>query len=354
MHRMNAATVRIAWIRGALHVSLWTAAARRTSIEHAGAVPRPRDLPWSLRTVPSFTRRDADRQGVHWRRLLAADLEQPFHGIHRHATGSEPTIRMLAEAYAKRMPHRQVFSHETAAELWGIPLPRHAADPGAPLHVSVPAGSAVPAARGIRGHVLRFDRIGVRVHRGLRLVDPATAWIQLGGRLAEDDLVAAADFLITGSESYDGRRPLCRRAQLEAALTVHAGCRGAASLRRALALARWGPLSRRESLLRLDLVRNGFPEPVPNLRVLAPDGSLVAMVDLAFPEFRVGLEYQGDSHRAPTAWRRDLRRLERLADAGWSIVQVTSDDVSADGDARDSAELADRVRRRQRARGWSG
>ena len=249
------------------------------------------------------------------------------------------------------MPRRQVFSHETAAGLWGIPLPRSIDET---LHIAVPRGSATPSARGVRGHVLGFDRLTVRVHRGLRLIDPATTWVQLGARLSRDDLVAAADYLLTGTEPYDGRVPLCTRADLQGALDAHPGCRGAASLRGALELARRGPLSRRETLLRLDLLRAGLPEPAPNHRVHRADGTLAAMIDLAYPEYRVGLEYQSDLHRPAAAWRRDIRRLETLADHGWLIVQATSDDVSADGEARSSAELAERVGRRLRARGWPG
>lgn len=323
-------------------------------------MPRPQELPWTLRGVPSFTRREADRRGVRWRRLAAADLARPFHGVRLRIGDTAPTVRELADAYAKRMPRRQVFSHETAAMLWGIPLPIRAGKAGGdeltdlPLHVSVPRGSAKPSARGVCGHVLRFDRFEVRVRGGLRLVDPATAWVQLGARLNVDDLVAAADFLLTGTEPYDGRAPLCAVADLVAAVSAHAGCRGAASLRAALALSRHGPLSRRESLLRLDLVRADLPEPALNHRVLDTDGTLLAMIDLGYPDFRVGIEYQSDLHRSPQQWRRDIRRLERLADAGWVIVQATSDDVSADGALRDSAGFAERVRRRLRERGWPG
>lgn len=321
-------------------------------------MPRPQELPWSLRGASSFTRREADRRGVRWRRLAAADLARPYHGVRLRIADEAPTVGDLARAYAKRMPRRQVFSHETAAALWGIPLPARIAAPGRlepqPLHVSVPRGSAKPVARGVRGHVLRFDRIDVRVHRGLRIVDPATTWVQLGARLTVDDLVAAGDFLLTGTEPYDGRAPLCTLSELEAALVAHPGCRGMASLRSALTSARRGPLSRRESLLRLDLVRAGLPEPVPNHRVFDTDGALLAMIDLAYPEYRVGIEYQSDLHRNPRRWRRDIRRLERLADAGWVILQATSDDVSADGGLSDSVPFAERVRRRLRARGWVG
>lgn len=318
---------------------------------HPERVSRSQELPWNLRTVKSFTRREADRRGVHWRRLAADDLEHPFHGVLRRA-GSDPSVRDLAEAYAKRMPKRQVFSHETAAALWGVPLPASSgvpvsstADPApAPtLHVSVPRRAAPPSARGVIGHVLRFDRVTVYVHGGLRVVDPASAWVQCAARLPLDDLVAAADFLLTGTQPFDGRAPRCTRDELEAAITRHPGCRGAARLRQALELARSGPLSRRESLLRLDLLRGGLPEPECNHRVLGPDGALVAMIDLAYPEYRVGLEYQSDLHRPAKAFRRDIGRLERLADVDWTIVQVTSDDVSADGAVRNSAAMRERV-----------
>lgn len=312
----------------------------------------PSELPWALRGLPSFTRAEAARRGVHWRRLAASDLERPFHGVRRHAA-SVATVRDLAEAYARRMPHRQVFSHSTAARLWGVPLPAHL-ERGTRLHVSVPPGSATPAARGTTGHVVHFGRLGIRVLGGLRVVDPASAWCQLGSSLPVDDLVAAADFLLTGGEPVGGARALCSRAELDAALLRFAGCRGAVSLARALELARHGPLSRRETLLRLDLVRGGLPEPVPNHRVLDGAGAFLALVDLAYPRHRVGLEYQSDLHRPAAAFRRDIRRLERLADAGWVIVQVTSDDVSVDGDVRDSALLRERVARRLRARGWIG
>ena len=107
---------------------------------------QPSELPWALRGVASFARADAERRGVHWWRLAAHDLERPFHGVRRHAA-SAATVRDLAEAYARRMPRRQVFTHATAAQLWGIPLPAHV-ESRPELHVSVPSGSARPSGRG--------------------------------------------------------------------------------------------------------------------------------------------------------------------------------------------------------------
>ena len=170
--------------------------------------------------------------------------------------------------------------------------------------------------------------------------------------LAVDDLVAAGDFLVTGDGRF-GRRPAATTVEgLRAAIDRHDGCRGMTSLRRAVELVRPGPLSRRESLLRLDVIRGGLPEPVPNHVVVDSHGRFVAMVDLAFVEYEVALEYQSDLHRPPAAYRADVERLERLADAGWVVVQITAEGVSEGGVSRRSAQTVERVRRRLRARGW--
>jgi very-short-patch-repair endonuclease len=103
----------------------------------------------------------------------------------------------------------------------------------------------------------------------------------------------------------------------------------------------------------LRIVRAGLPEPKINLHVPeARYDGIVPMVDLAYPEFRVGIEYEGDHHRQPVQFRRDIRRYERFADAGWSIVRVTGDDVPDGSAPGASAELLARIEARLRARGW--
>ena len=66
---------------------------------------------------------------------------------------------------------------------------------------------------------------------------------------------------------------------------------------------------------------------VPQHTVRDPDGRFVARVDLAFPEQRVAIEYDGAWHGEPGQLARDRRRLNALDAAGWTVLHVTARDL---------------------------
>lgn len=320
---------------------------------------RPAPLPEAIAIQTAFAAAEARRQGVTRRRLEASDLRIPFRGA-RLAAEAPSTVTSLAIAYARRMPPTQFFSHSTAALLNGVPLPlRLEVDPR--LHVSVFAGSPQPRVRGVIGHQLDASRTRTLVAGGLPTTDAATTWCQLATLMGLDDLVAAGDFLITGRAALGGRGPVASVPMLAEATARHRGSAGAGLLRAALPLVRRGPLSRRETLLRLRIGRAGLPEPQLNFEVHDPRlGTYVPIVDFAYPEYRVAIEYEGDHHRTPEQFRRDIRRYERLQDIGWLVVRVSAvdvpdidDDASRENEAA-SRETTDRIAARLRQRGWSG
>jgi very-short-patch-repair endonuclease len=53
----------------------------------------------------------------------------------------------------------------------------------------------------------------------------------------------------------------------------------------------------------------------------------VARLDLAYPRFRIGIEYDGGHHRERAVFRRDVARLNRLRLCGWTVLRFTADDV---------------------------
>lgn len=80
------------------------------------------------------------------------------------------------------------------------------------------------------------------------------AWRQSASLWEIDDLVAAADFLLTEM------RPVIDADDVRAEIEMMGDTRRHA-LERALSLSRHGPRSASETHLRLLLVRNGLPEP---------------------------------------------------------------------------------------------
>ncbi|SIR69333.1 endonuclease domain-containing protein [Microbacterium sp. RURRCA19A] len=287
----------------------------------------------------AFTTGGALRGGASRRFIDSEQWHRPFRGVRmplppessesHPAAQRERRILVNAEAYRAIIGPGVFFSHSTAALLWGVPLPPL---PDDVIHVSVLAPSCAPEGRGVHGHQLKPHGVTtVTTTDGVTLTDPATTWALLGTLLRHPyDLVAAADALVTG-ERIAGprgrvvREPLATIEQLQAALDAAHKRRGIVALRDALPRVRRGAASRTESWTRLTLVDAGLPEPALNHDVHDVDG-FVACVDLAYPDLRVGVEYEGDHHRTDAAqWQRDLERYERLTAAGWRIVRVTRD-----------------------------
>ncbi|MBK5287870.1 MAG: hypothetical protein JJE46_05315, partial [Acidimicrobiia bacterium] len=73
----------------------------------------------------------------------------------------------------------------------------------------------------------------------------------------------------------------------------------------------------------------GLREPVSQFKV--EWGSHYFLLDAAYPDLLVDLEYQGfDPHRTRSAFDRDARRARALTAAGWRVVYLTSRDSDAD------------------------
>lgn len=330
----------------------------------------------------AFSVRAARDRGIQSGRLRGPDLERPFHGVRRrgaptttrdttHAAAAargasnprprrgreqsaeHPDAYALARedvlarvhAYAPRLRLGQFFSHETAAMLWGAPLPLGG---DARIHVSSFHPRRPPRTRGVVGHQLHQGIIAGEFHDGLPVSSPSSTWAMLG-RLPHDDLVALGDFFVrvwrAGYLRPDaGRPPLATLAELRGALD--AGRReGAARLRAALAEVRTDSWSPNESKTRCVLSRGGLPEPTLNLDVFGDSGEHLGCVDLAYPKYRVAVEYHGLGHA--TRFARDVDRAERLRAAGWIIIEVTWPLLF-----ERPAELVSRVAAALATRGW--
>lgn len=249
--------------------------------------------------------------------LRSRSYQRPFCGV--RSTARVETLHAMCEAYLTRMRAGQCFSHTTAARLWGIPLPA-VLESQRDIHVSSIDGTR-PRLRGVVGHELHGDRVRVVDRGGLPVADPATTWLHMATIVAFDDLVAAADHLIHVPRRPD--RENSRPHLLSSELVARAGSsrgRGSRLARTAVEWMRVGAESRRETMLRLALIRAGLPEPELNKEILC--GSKQYFGDLVYPRWKVLVEYDGEQHRTDTKqYRHDIERHDALTREGWLVIR---------------------------------
>lgn len=264
-----------------------------------------------------FLAGDAVQAGVGRGRLRGSDLIRPVRGVRARADAD------LVERCRALLLHRPAgmwFSHTTAARLYRIPLPPMEYGE---LHVSVKAPARAPQIAGVVGHVAA-QRI-VSIHRGLPLSRPEVTWLDLATLLRRPALVAAGDFLLAEG--------LATIESLAGAIESAGRRRGVAAARAAIGLVREGSESPAESTLRVILQDACLTPPHLNYRIHDRTGGFVARVDMAYPEHRVVLEYEGDYHRVDRRqWHKDIRRQGAIEDLGWRVIRVTAADLASPAD----------------------
>lgn len=180
-----------------------------------------------------------------------------------------------------------------------------------------------------------MDRAGIRVTSPARTCWDLACWLDLVEAVVVIDAMLA-------------RRLTTVPALREYALS-RAGRRGWRSLLRAVDLADAGAESPQESRTRVGLVLAGLPRPQTQW-VVAEQGKFVARLDLAWPQFKVAVEYDGLWHDGPEQIHRDRRRLNRLLGGDWIVLHVTAKRLRDDFDGL-LAEVRAALRARSRQLG---
>jgi hypothetical protein len=113
-------------------------------------------------------------------------------------------------------------------------------------------------------------------------------------------------------------------------------------------MVRAGVDSPRETVLRLVIVRAGFPEPEVNGVILDGDGKKIATGDLVFREYKVLVEYDGEQHRLDQEqYNWDIDRLDAIREAGWLVVRINKSHLRG-SDSR----VERKIEKALRASGW--
>ena len=237
-------------------------------------------------------------------------------GVYRHAA-APPTP--LSKLLAACMVHDGLASHRSAAALHGIdgftlgrielsvPRGRKRAMKGVTLHESTQMNLARPVVKnaipstGLPRTVLDLAAVVSR-----KRLDRAIDAVLRDRRLRPADL-----FGVLVSHSRQGRN-------------------GCAALRSALD-GRFGhdpvPLSEWSRMVEDLLVASGLDRPRLEYRICSANGTLIAQVDLAFPDCRLAIELDSRRwHHNYESFVEDRRRRNRTTLAGWTVLNFTWED----------------------------
>jgi len=311
-----------------------------------------RPLPAEL-AAGSFTIGEGRRSGISPWRAKAKDIYVPSRGI-RVPAGPEQSLLERARPYTQ-LGTPDTVSFYSAGRIHDFKLPAALADarltPSAGLLHLTRAGSAAPRRKGVIGHRSALEPEDVVMLQGVPVTSIPRTLLDLAGTgaLTLEDLVVIADDLVCEHVRY--LHPRTARMTLEE-LQRYAGSRrpvaGLRLLRKSLGLARVGVDSPPETRLRLLFGRSGLPAFEPNYVLLDQQGTPL-WVDLACPEFRLAVEYDGGHHLTPAQQHADALRNERTLNAGWRQLVINRLDVRNGDDW-----VLTRVRQALRGQGWPG
>ena len=152
---------------------------------------------------------------------------------------------------------------------------------------------------------------------GMCVTTAARTAFDIGRRVGLESGVQRIDALMNATD--------VKVTDIEAVAEMHPGVRGLTQLRQTLKLVDGGAESPYESLTRLLFVRAGFPPPETQIPVLDEYGVVIAVIDMGWREFLVGVDFEGAHHWTDPKQRRwDVERYTRLPELGWADIRVTS------------------------------
>jgi AbiEi antitoxin C-terminal domain len=235
---------------------------------------------------------------------------------------------MYPDVYIPRAAEVTAITRAHAAWLWAKRQGVVAGQSAAALHGAKWVESHRPAEllwsnrrppTGIRAW---SDAVGddeVEVIDGIRVTTPERTALDLACRYPLGGAVAAIDSL--------ARATHMKTADVELLAERYRGRRGIRKARKVLELVDPGAESPKETWLRLLVIRNGFARPTTQIPVYDEYGALVAVLDMGWENIKLALDYEGDHHRNPVRFNKDIRRHDDVTELGWMDIRVTSQDT---------------------------
>jgi hypothetical protein len=172
-----------------------------------------------------------------------------------------------------------------------------------------------------RGIVLHNDTLAndeTEVVRGIPVTTPVRTAFDLGRRRGLTLAVIRVDALLQATD--------LKLAAVDALVERHRGTRGIVQLRNVLVLADPGAESPQETRTRLVLTNAGLRPSRTQIDVFNRFGEHVRRIDMGWPEWKVGVEYDGEQHWTDPAIRaKDIDQQAELEALGWRIIRVSAE-----------------------------
>lgn len=219
-----------------------------------------------------------------------------------------------------------VFSHLTALLLLGVEIPRLLSTEVDPrpldfgkIHVTVKRDSQRVRQGPVVTHLWQRSFSPLLVGSQLFVTPPVMTWAQMAPHVSLEELVVLGDSMMRNN-------PYLKRAtfhEFEDFLVRTLNFPGRLKCVKAMKYMSENTDSSQETRLRFLLRQRGFPQPISNYRVVDAEYSQSFTLDLAWPNQRVGSEYDGHYHREEQQRKNDHFKRSRLAKMGWNIVPAT-------------------------------
>ena len=233
-------------------------------------------------------------------------------------------------ALANELGRPLLFGMTTALALQGIALPERCDLDENLKHVTVSSRSLRKRGRGIHCHLWKQcnAQAHVKINARVYALTPIHVWAQLAMHIPLYALVALAESIIAADpDSFDP-------SQFAAFVADAPRFAGKTRCTTATTYIQNNVLSPAESKGRQTLIAHNIPCPETNYTVpnaVFSDSKAAMTLDMAWVEFQVGVEYDGDQHRTDKAqWRRDQEKREYLRRQGWIIICITADDLASE------------------------
>lgn len=284
------------------------------------------DLPAALQSRP-FTALEAFEAGVP-RRVLArlvdeGGLARPLRGVYCSSLIALD-LETRCRAAALVMPPFGLICDRTAAWLHGVDLfALKEYDEAPPLDISVLRGHSRRRRTEYRSGSRDLTPRDVQRIHGVWVTTPLRTALDLGCLLRPRDALVALDgFMRVSGVTLQ---------EMQAELPRYRRRRGVVQLRWLVPLAIPTSESPGESWTRMAIVEAGLPIPEAQHWVRDDDGVRRYRLDLAYPEARIAVEYDGREFHTSEARRKlDRERRDWLRRHGWTVLVVDKDSFGLD------------------------